>query len=239
MAGLSPLVITGLVPVIWLREALCPCKRDGAGQARPRRRGMATPKRNGCAVGVVAPLLPAAIVFSHPNPPLPFSADHRALLIGTVCPRRRRLCGPRPDVLCAEPRPAFGGLSIDSWDAFPKTGTLEPILTRALDRVQRAAADCVARRRLSFTVHEDDDGKLVDRPLRRRAQRHHAVARYWTPTLYNVDGGLVANPSAATASPASRAQGRRHGFEVVVGRAPIRATGCRPAASNAMSSSCG
>ena len=69
---------------------------------------------------------------------------------------------------------AFGALSIDSWDAFPKTGTVEadPYARASIARSGRlpiALGDGV-----SFTVQEDDDGKAARRALRCRALRHHA-----------------------------------------------------------------
>ena len=88
---------------------------------------------------------------------------------------------------------AFGGLPIDSWDAYPKTGTVEadPYARASIARSGRlpiALGDGV-----SFTVHEDDDGKLLDGRCDVVLAGITPVARYWTLTLYNADGGLVAN----------------------------------------------
>jgi hypothetical protein len=88
---------------------------------------------------------------------------------------------------------AFGGLSIESWDAFPKTGTLDadPYARASIARSGRlpiALGDGV-----SFSVREDDDGKTLDGRCDVVLTGITPTARYWTLTLYNVDGGLVAN----------------------------------------------
>ena len=79
---------------------------------------------------------------------------------------------------------AFGGLSIDSWDAFPKTGTAgTPTRTRAPR--SRAAGGCRSRWAdgVSFTVQEDDDGKALDGRCDVVLSGITPTARYWTLTL--------------------------------------------------------
>jgi hypothetical protein len=88
---------------------------------------------------------------------------------------------------------AFGALSIDSWDAFPKTGTVDadPYARASIARSGRlpiALGDGV-----SFTVQEDDDGKALDGRCDVVLSGITPTARYWTLTLYNMEGGLVAN----------------------------------------------
>ena len=113
---------------------------------------------------------------------------------------------------------AFGALSIDSWDAFPKTGTVDadPYARASIARSGRlplALGDGV-----SFTVYEDDDGKVLDGRCDVVLSGITPTARYWTLTLYNVDGDLVANTVGrygfTSEDIARRADGT---FEVVVG----------------------
>jgi hypothetical protein len=113
---------------------------------------------------------------------------------------------------------AFGALSIDSWDAYPKTGTVEadPYARASIARSGRlpiALGDGV-----SFTVQEDDDGKALDGRCDVVLSGITPTARYWTLTLYNVDGGLVANTVGRYGFTSEEIARRADGtFEVVVG----------------------
>ena len=88
---------------------------------------------------------------------------------------------------------AFGALTIGSCTAWPKTGTADadPYARATIARTGElpvALGDGV-----SFTAQSDDD----DRPLDGRCDvvlfGVTPAARFWTLTLYNRDGGLVAN----------------------------------------------
>ncbi len=88
---------------------------------------------------------------------------------------------------------AFGGLSIESWTAWPKTGTVDadPYARASIARNGRlptALGDGV-----SFTVQSDDKGKALDGRCDVVLSGITPTARFWTLTLYNPDGGLVAN----------------------------------------------
>jgi hypothetical protein len=88
---------------------------------------------------------------------------------------------------------AFGALSIGSWTAWPKTGTVdaEPYARATIARTGQlpiAVGDGV-----SFTVQADEDGKLLDGRCDIFLSGITPVARFWTITLYNVDGELVTN----------------------------------------------
>lgn len=88
---------------------------------------------------------------------------------------------------------AFGALSIESWDAFPKTGTTDadPYAQASIARSGRlpiALGDGV-----SFSVREDDNGKALDGRCDVVLEGITPTARYWTLTLYNRNGHLVAN----------------------------------------------
>jgi hypothetical protein len=88
---------------------------------------------------------------------------------------------------------AFGALSIGSWTAWPKTGTLdaEPYARATIARTGQlpiALGDGV-----SFTSMADDRGKLLDGRCDVVLSGITPVARFWTLTLYNATGELVAN----------------------------------------------
>jgi hypothetical protein len=87
----------------------------------------------------------------------------------------------------------FGGLTVENWTAFPKTGTADadPYARASIARTGRlptAIGDGV-----SFTVVDDDDGKVLDGRCDVVISGVTPTARFWTLTLYNRDGGLVAN----------------------------------------------
>src|SRR5215475_14450503 len=88
---------------------------------------------------------------------------------------------------------AFGGLTTEGWTAWPKSGTTDadPYVRASIARSGRlptALGDGV-----SFTVDSDDDGKILDGRCEVVVSGVTPVARFWTVTLYNADGGLVAN----------------------------------------------
>jgi hypothetical protein len=88
---------------------------------------------------------------------------------------------------------AFSALSIGSWTARPKTGTVDadPYARAMIARTGQlpmALGDGV-----SFTAQADDNGKLLDGRCDVVLSGVTPAARFWTLTLYNVDGELVAN----------------------------------------------
>ena len=88
---------------------------------------------------------------------------------------------------------AFGPLTIGSWTAWPKTGTADadPYARATIARTGQlpvALGDGV-----SFTAQADDIGKLLDGRCDIVLSGVTPAARFWTLTLYNAEGGLVAN----------------------------------------------
>jgi hypothetical protein len=88
---------------------------------------------------------------------------------------------------------AFGPLTIGSWTAWPKTGTVDadPYAQASIARSGRlptALGDGVA-----FTATSDDKGRVLDGRCAVVLSGVTPAARFWTLTLYNLDGGLVAN----------------------------------------------
>ena len=88
---------------------------------------------------------------------------------------------------------AFGALSIGSWSAWPKNGTsdADPYVRATIARTGQlptALGDGVA-----FTARTDDNGRKLDGRCDVVLSGVTPVARFWTLTLYNRDGELVAN----------------------------------------------
>ncbi len=88
---------------------------------------------------------------------------------------------------------AFGSLSIGSWTAWPKTGTIDadPYARASIARIGQlpiALGDGV-----SFTTKNDDNGKPLDGRCDVVLSGITPAARFWTLTLYTVNGEIVAN----------------------------------------------
>jgi hypothetical protein len=88
---------------------------------------------------------------------------------------------------------AFGALTIGSWTAWPKTGTTEadPYARASIARTGRlpiALGDG-----LTFLAKTDDKGRRLDGRCDVVLSGVTPAARFWTLTLYNPDGKLVAN----------------------------------------------
>jgi hypothetical protein len=88
---------------------------------------------------------------------------------------------------------AFGALSIGSWSAWPKNGTsdADPYVRATIARTGRlptALGDGVA-----FNARTDDNGRELDGRCDVVLSGVTPAARFWTLTLYNRNGELVAN----------------------------------------------
>jgi hypothetical protein len=88
---------------------------------------------------------------------------------------------------------AFGAVAIGAWTAWPKTGTTE------IDPYARAVVARSGRLPLgsgdgvSFEARSDDRGKAFDGRCDVVVTGTTPPARFWTLTLYDPDGRLVAN----------------------------------------------
>lgn len=88
---------------------------------------------------------------------------------------------------------AFGALTIGSWTAWPKSGTTDadPYARASIARsgqLPTALGDGVA-----FVARTDDSGRTLDGRCHVVLSGITPAARYWTMTLYNREGELVAN----------------------------------------------
>ena len=88
---------------------------------------------------------------------------------------------------------AFGALSIGGWTAWPKSGTADadPYARATIARTGQlpiALGDGV-----SFSAQHDDSGRILDGRCNVTLNGITPAARFWTLTLYNAEGELVAN----------------------------------------------
>jgi hypothetical protein len=95
---------------------------------------------------------------------------------------------------------AFGSLTIGAWTAWPKSGSvdIDPYARASIARTGElpiGTGDGVA-----FYAHTDDAGNVLDGRCTFSLAGMTPAARYWTVTLYDPQGRLVANVI------------RRHGF---------------------------
>jgi hypothetical protein len=88
---------------------------------------------------------------------------------------------------------AFGSLTIGAWTAWPKSGSvdIDPYARATIARTGElpvGAGDGVA-----FYAHTDDSGNALDGRCAFVVSGMTPAARYWTLTLYDAHGRLVAN----------------------------------------------
>ena len=88
---------------------------------------------------------------------------------------------------------AFGGVTIGAWTAWPKTGTpdIDPYARAVVAQTGRlpiGSGDGVA-----FFAQTDDRGRMFDGPCDIVVNGTTPPARFWTLTLYDRSGSLVAN----------------------------------------------
>jgi hypothetical protein len=88
---------------------------------------------------------------------------------------------------------AYGGVSIGAWTAWPRNGTpsIDPYARAMVARsgeLPVGSGDGVA-----FLARADDTGRLLDGRCDVAVSGITPQARYWTMTLYDPEGRLVAN----------------------------------------------
>jgi hypothetical protein len=88
---------------------------------------------------------------------------------------------------------AFGAMTIGAWTAWPKSGSvdIDPYARATIARTGElpiGMGDGVA-----FYARTDDAGKTLDGRCTVTIGGMSPAARYWTLTLYDLDGRLVAN----------------------------------------------
>ena len=113
---------------------------------------------------------------------------------------------------------AFGAITIGAWTAWPKTGTadIDPYARAAIARsgeLPIGSGDGVA-----FFASSDDAGRALDGRCVVTLSGITPAARFWTVTLYDLDGPPGPQRGrTATASPARRSRASADGsFEIVI-----------------------
>jgi hypothetical protein len=112
---------------------------------------------------------------------------------------------------------AFGAVTLGSWRAWPKTGTadIDPYARAVIARTGRlpiGSGDGVA-----FFAAADDKGRLFDGRCELTLTGITPPARFWTLTLYDPDGRLVANAAGRYGFTSEEIVRRADGtFEIVV-----------------------
>jgi hypothetical protein len=88
---------------------------------------------------------------------------------------------------------AFGALRIGAWTAWPKTGTADadPYARATIARSGQLPVGLGDG--VSFSAQADDNGKFFDGRCDVVLSGATPAARFWTLTLYNAQGQLVAN----------------------------------------------
>src|SRR3974390_1827617 len=98
------------------------------------------------------------------------------------------------------PGAAFSCLSIGSGIALPKTDTLDADPYARATFARSGQLPIALGDGVSFTAHTDDSGKLLDGRCDVELSGITPAARFWTLTLYNPDGELVANTVSRSGS---------------------------------------
>lgn len=88
---------------------------------------------------------------------------------------------------------AFGAVTIGAWTSWPKTGTpdIDPYARAMIAR--RGELPVGLGDGVAFFAHTDDRGHPLDGRCEVRIAGTTPQARYWTLTLYDSEGHLVAN----------------------------------------------
>lgn len=88
---------------------------------------------------------------------------------------------------------AFGALRIGAWTAWPKTGTADADPYARATIARSGELPIGLGDGVSFTAQTDDAGKSLDGRCNVVLNGTTPTARFWTLTLYNTAGHLVAN----------------------------------------------
>jgi hypothetical protein len=88
---------------------------------------------------------------------------------------------------------AFGALRIGAWTAWPKTGTADADPYARATIARSGQLPIGLGDGVSFTAQTDDDGKTFDGRCDLLLSGTTPTARFWTITLYDAAGQLVAN----------------------------------------------
>lgn len=88
---------------------------------------------------------------------------------------------------------AFGALKIGAWTAWPKTGTADADPYARANIARSGQLPIGLGDGVSFSAQSDDNGKFFDGRCEVVLAGATPTARFWTVTLYDAQGQLVAN----------------------------------------------
>jgi hypothetical protein len=88
---------------------------------------------------------------------------------------------------------AFGALRIGAWTAWPKTGTADADPYARANIARSGQLPIGLGDGVSFSAQADDNGRFFDGRCDVVLSGATPTARFWTLTLYNAGGQLVAN----------------------------------------------
>ena len=88
---------------------------------------------------------------------------------------------------------AFGALKIGAWTSFPRTGTADADPYARANIARSGQLPTGLGDGVSFTAETDDKNQLLDGRCDVVLSGITPAARFWTVTLYNASGQLVAN----------------------------------------------
>jgi hypothetical protein len=88
---------------------------------------------------------------------------------------------------------AFGALHLGAWTAWPKTGSTNIDPYARADIARTGTLPVALGDGIAFYAHVDDQGRTLDGRCDVELNGITPAARFWTLTLYDRDGKLVAN----------------------------------------------
>jgi len=91
--------------------------------------------------------------------------------------------------------PGFSAISVGPWSAWPEAGTQEADRYARASLARSGDLPLGAGEGLAFQASRDSAGDTLDGRCRYRLEPITPSGRWWTLTLYDEAGGLVANPA--------------------------------------------
>jgi hypothetical protein len=117
--------------------------------------------------------------------------------------------------------PRFGAMQIGPWTAWPQTGTQDADRYAKASVARSGDLPLGAGEGLAFVARHDSAGAALTGRCRYRVEPIVPPARWWTLTLYDAEGKLVANPESRYGFTSGEVVRRGDGSaEIVIGSEP-------------------
>jgi hypothetical protein len=91
--------------------------------------------------------------------------------------------------------PGFGAVRLGAWTSWPQTGNTDIDPYARANLAAQGALPLGEREGLAFIATTDDDGAPLDARCDYRISGEAPAARFWTLSVYDVDGRLRPNPA--------------------------------------------